>query len=396
MSKSTFVLTDRDGLTQSICNLHVDDGFLVGNLNSQEFPEAFTKIRSQFAVKEWITLQDKQHKYLGVQTWQNADGSVSESMEAYIKEIQTIPVKRGDPEDRRLDAAETKAFRSAVMKLRWPAQKLLTQVLYGVSALAQKVNEATVQNVKEINRLIKLAKEEATAGRASITHRPVDLGQVCVVTYFDASLGKEDGYKSQAGLVTFVTDERTLTQETNANRVEHQSKKISRVVKSSLAAESASLSMAVDKHLYARVLLQALMHGEGNIGADWRKDLTVPGYVVTDARALYDHITTTGSLPAERATMMDLLSAKELIEQALIVMRWVPTQHQYADHLTKNMVCDLTKQYLEQGKVCLIQTGADAEREQHKATLRKAQRERRKERMKKTKTCVTSHVVYRW
>ena len=118
--------------------------------------------------------------------------------------------------------------------------------------------------------------------------------------------------------------------------------------------------MVVDKHLFARILFQALMYGEGRISADRTKDLTVNGYVVTDARALYEHITTTGSLPAERATMMDLLAAKELVEQALITMRWVPTQHQFADHLTKNMVCELNRLYLNQGSVCLIQTGADA------------------------------------
>ena len=135
-------------------------------------------------------------------------------------------------------------------------------------------------------------------------------------------------------------------------------------------------------HLYSRVLFQALMYGERQIGADWRKDLTVEGFVVTDARALYDHVTTTGSLPAERATMMDLLAAKEMIEQALFTMRWVPTQHQFADHLTKTMTCELNRRYLGTGKICLIQTGADAAREEHKAKLRKAQRERRKIRMK--------------
>ena len=70
--------------------------------------------------------------------------------------------------------------------------------------------------------------------------------------------------------------------------------------------------------------------------------------MVTDAKALFDHSTTTGSLPAERATMMDLLAATEVVEQALVTMGWVPTQHQYADHLTKSMVCELNKQYLEQ------------------------------------------------
>jgi hypothetical protein len=71
-----------------------------------------------------------------------------------------------------------------------------------------------------------------------------------------------------------------------------------------------------------------------------------------------------------------------MIEQALFTMRWVPTQHQFADHLTKTMVCELNRQYLGTGQTCLIQTGADAAREEHKAKLRKAQRERRKIRMK--------------
>ena len=100
--------------------------------------------------------------------------------------------------------------------------------------------------------------------------------------------------------------------------------------------------MAIHEHLYARLLLQALMYGEGGIGPDWRKDLSIPGYIVTDARALYDHITTTGSLRADRATIMYLLAAKGLVEQALIIVRWVPTQHQFSDHLMKNMVRDLT------------------------------------------------------
>jgi hypothetical protein len=305
-------------------------------------------------------------------------------------------VKKGDPEDSRLDAAETKTSRSAVTKLHWPGQELLTHVLYRVSALAQKVNEAIGQNGEQINCQAQLARDEAKAGRASMTHRHVDLGPVWVVTYLDASLGRKQWYRSRAGLVTLVTDERALTQETDANRVEHQSKQISRDVKSSLAAEPASLPMAADKHLYAQVLRQALGHGEGSIGVDWRNDFSVLSYVVTDARALYDHDTTTGNLPTERAAVMDHVIARKLIEQALIEMRWVSTQHQPADHLTQNMVRDLTKQHLEQGKVCLIQTGTGAEREQHKATLRTAQRERRRQRVQEPRACVLTHAVYRW
>ena len=144
-------------------------------------------------------------------------------MEKYIEDLETIKAKRGDPDEQDLDAPENKAFRSLVMKLRWPAQKLLTQVLHGVSALAQKVNEAKVKHVREINRLVKVAKEESAAGRARRQHRPVDLFQVCIVTHFDASLGKEDGCKSQASMVTFFTDKKALHEETNAYTVEYGS-----------------------------------------------------------------------------------------------------------------------------------------------------------------------------
>ena len=70
----------------------------------------------------------------------------------------------------------------------------------------------------------------------------------------------------------------------------------------------------------------------------------------------------------------------------------------YADDLTKTMVCEvceLNKQYLEQGNICLIQTGSDAKKEEHKAALIKAQRERRKERIKQQKTAPSANVVYR-
>ena len=54
MSKSTSVLTDSDGLTQSICNLHVDDGVLAGNIASPEFRKAFQDIQLKFTVKDRV------------------------------------------------------------------------------------------------------------------------------------------------------------------------------------------------------------------------------------------------------------------------------------------------------------------------------------------------------
>jgi hypothetical protein len=199
-------------------------------------------------------------------------------------------------------------------------------------------------------------------------------------------------------MVSCATDTRVLQEPTLADRVEQRRKKVTRVAKSSLAAIASSLSAALDKHLYARLLCHALMHGESGIGPDWRQTLKIPGFIVTDASNPYDHMITTGSLPAQRATMLDLLAAKDMIEQGLATMRWVPTQHRYADHLTKMMTCELNRRYLEQGRVYLIQTADDAVHEEKKAELRRGRMQKRKLKMKNPKasesqTAGAAHVV---
>ena len=112
--------------------------------------------------------------------------------------------------------------------------------------------------------------------------------------------------------------------------------------------------------------------------------MKIPGIVVTDAKSLYDHLRTTGSIPAERQTLIDLLIARDLCENGVLEIRWVPTAHQLADVLTKMMkVPETMHQFLTQQKYCLVQTEVQQEREAHLKHLRQGQRERRKGRMKK-------------
>ena len=78
------------------------------------------------------------------------------------------------------------------------------------------------------------------------------------------------------------------------------------------------MSAALDRQLYLRLLLESLLHGEPEIQGDWRHRLTVPGFLVTDARSLYDHMHKTGSVPTERQTLIDLLIAKDLVEAGAV------------------------------------------------------------------------------
>jgi hypothetical protein len=165
--------------------------------------------------------------------------------------------------------------------------------------------------------------------------------------------------------------------------VEYQSTTISRVVKSTLASESASLSTALDRQLYLRLLVQSLLEGEPIYAPDWRHKLTVPGILVTDAKSLYDHLNTTGKIPKERQTMIDLLVARDLIEANAVRLCWVPTKHMLADILTKMMAPgEVFRMFRDKQIYSLIRNDEEQEEEQRRLGLRQGQRQRRKARVK--------------
>ena len=89
--------------------------------------------------------------------------------------------------------------------------------------------------------------------------------------------------RSQQGILCLLTDKRVEEGEAVGNVVEFVSSTIRRVTHSTMASESAALSMAVDRQLYTRALFQAIMEGEPDWITDWRSKLTIPGVLVTDA-----------------------------------------------------------------------------------------------------------------
>lgn len=112
--------------------------------------------------------------------------------------------------------------------------------------------------------------------------------------------------------------------------------------------------------------------------ADWRSKLRHEGGLVTDAKSLYDHVHTTGHVPSERQTMLDLLVAKDMLEQKAYQLFWVPTHQQQADVLTKRMKGTLWESFCQNHRLSLKQTDAERRLEEHRQRLRKDQRQRRK------------------
>ncbi|CAK9037022.1 Transposon Ty1-ML2 Gag-Pol polyprotein [Durusdinium trenchii] len=228
-----------------------------------------------------------------------------------------------------------------------------------------------------------LTTSEAAEFQQMLTYPPLDKNNKWFyVSYFDASLGKESDGKSQLGAVHFLTTAAARTGPAAAAPVEFSTNKSSRVLRSSMSAEARSMSICVDRHLYGRLVIDMMLYGYKTLDENWRTTMGISGGVVTDAKSLYDHMRTTGQIPTERQTMLGLMVARDHLESGAYELFWVPTHRQHADGLTKKMKNILWEIFCKLPRISLKETEDERKLEEHRKGLRKAQRQRRKDRMK--------------
>jgi len=386
-ARAVFILRDALHVLVAVVTLHVDDGLLFGNRQNRTFQKARAQLDQRFNIKKWESLNpDTDVDYLGMQ-WRQYETCIIVHMDTYIDKLELVPVPNNVSDDTLLTHVQRHDYKVGLGQIRWPVSHISVEHSYSVSSVAQHGPDSLrVEHLKELNVIIKGLRQARADGRARMKFHKIKLDDLVVVTPFDASFGKENGLKSQAGFMSLLSDKSILKKPALCSLVEFHSGTISRVVKSTMAAESASLSIALDRHLYLRLLVESMLYGEPEYGHDWRMKLKIPGVLITDAKSLFDHLGKTGSMPKERQTLIDLLTARDLVENHAVDLRWMPTTHMLADILTKKMpITEIIKKALCDGWFSVVPTEKEEALETHRKTLRQNQRQRRKLRLKAEK-----------
>lgn len=293
--RATFQVIDPTLLLPvGVCCLHVDDGLVFGDETNEIFRKAREEIDQHFTMKAWKSLSDGRVDYLGSQIRQLPDFTVEENMRGDCDKITMMPVDKGTPNDEILLPHQVKELRSLVMRVYWPARRLLPHIMYEVNRIAGELNSATYGHIRRINATVKRLRELHEGGEDQLLFRAVDLRSPFIVTPFDVSYANDPGSRSQATFLNIATDKSILSGRASAGLLEHSSRRISKVVRSTMAAESASLAAAVDHHLYCKLLWQHLLYRGAPVCGEWRKILVVGGCVVTDAKSVFDNLSKTG------------------------------------------------------------------------------------------------------
>eukprot|EP00971_Amphidinium_carterae_P050827 1000886-Amphidinium_carterae.1 len=373
----------------ALLSLHVDDGMVIADLRSTRWKRIQASVNKAFTIKEWVEVTEEPQEHLGLQLRRVPDGYEMDMKHYVLQKIDEVPTRRrkGVTDEQVLDDKEKQEFRSLLAKVTWPARKVGLAFTYRCSRLASSSNHATQKDLLALWTLAREMKEAASQDKMKLCYkRGNQQGGIQLVACHDASFGREPGGKSQAGYIIGLATTEIEHQESPFHVVTYSTHRIKRVVKSTMAAESAAVAEAADMMQYLLVLYRQMPEGEWRPGKDWQSALAgyqYPGMLVTDGKSLFDHLSTTGNVPSEKQVLLDLLYVKEQVEQGRLRIKWVPGTHQLSDVLTKDMkATPVLERFLQSGCYALVQ-GEDAQKEEERQQgLRREQRQRYKARKK--------------
>ena len=171
----------------------------------------------------------------------------------------------------------------------------------------------------------------------------------------------------QGTLICATNHELDLNKKAPLSPLTWTSKKISRVVRSTLSAEAYSMSASVDRLGWMRLLWGTIHIAQ----FDWRDPLrgfrSLPkATIVTDCKSLFDLVSRT-AMPSVKSLGQPwkFCSSKNGVK-SIVIFRWIPTSLQVADALTKPMDPILLRQVLSSGCFQLFDENESLERNAHR------------------------------
>ncbi|CAE7400538.1 GIP [Symbiodinium sp. CCMP2456] len=335
-------VNDQDTVT-AVLGLHVDDLILAALLGFNHHLDA---VHASFTWgKAWDT---RDFVFVGRRICQHEDYSITVDQSSYVSEVPITRTKL-DPSESLSDHPELiTEFRSGIGSLQWLSGTTRGDISADVSLLQKPPQELKVEDLQEINAVLRYVK--ATNG-ACFKVVPVPKEELMIVAYGDSGFGNAPNGKSQGGLVVVATSKRALESTQPASLLEWRSYRHQRVLRSTLAAEAASLDKAEDFGHYLAAMLSEMF--EAGHYATMKAPLfeVLP---VTDARSLWDAIHRLTTSFQEKRVEISIAALRQQCRN----LRWVPTEQQIADVMTKRnkALRDHFREWMASPTVTLIES----------------------------------------
>lgn len=327
-----------------------------------KFADMLKRVEARF---KFGAYEKGEFTYTGIHFKQWHDGSIEYDQKAYVEKIRPIEVaktRRNSPTSLVTDDERSK-YRSLIGALQYAAVHTRPDISAKVGELQSRVNACTVEDLLVANKVLAEAKQFPIA----LMVLPIAVSDVTFCAFSDASFSSIKERAAHQGTLVFVTTPQLLDNKwTAVAPIAWVSKRLERVVRSTLSAEAAALCNSVDRLMWLRVFWAWMKDPD----IEWSRPEKVlsqenQGALVTDCRSAYDLLTRT-AVPqcSEHRTTLECLLIRERLRENCVV-RWVASPAMLSDCLTKSMDASVLRECIRTGKYSLqdenrvLQTRAD-------------------------------------
>lgn len=329
MDPAIFHWHNKDNKVVGILACHVDDFLYSG---SEDFVESKGReIRIEFTVgKE----SEDSFKYVGMKI-ESKNDCITLDQNEYAKGLKMIAISKERQRQKQCPITddERKIMKAKIGQLLWLGRQTRPDLMYDASNLSSIVNTARVKDMIETNKVL------GRAINVQVTLRYEKLEKPRMVVYSDASLGNSATGNTQGGYFLALQGKESFTP------LAWCSRKLRRVARSTLAAETLAMVDSMDSAIFSASLFTELM--TGNIQPE-----SVHITLITDCKSLHDNLGS-GKAVIEKRLRIEMAAIKEAIERKIVNKAvWVSTADQLADVLTKKGASPLRLlAALEKGKL---------------------------------------------
>ena len=244
-----------------------------------------------------------------------------------------------------------KILRGLNGEIQWLATNTRPDLAAGVSISAGTVNKAEIGDLQHANKLVKTAKADSDI---PLIFNPIPIDNIRFISFSDSSWANRSDGSSQGGQLHMMADKAILEgKQSWTSVIDCKSWKLRRVTRDSLAGEVQAFSDCQDTQEWLRTFWQERWSPNG-IQLKQSGDSLYSDHastILTDCKSLYDalaKIETSGLQLTERRAAIDATGCKVRLGQTNCNVRWVNSDRQLADGLTKPDACDNLRRFQRQ------------------------------------------------
>ena len=307
--KALFYLKKEKSLI-GVMIVHVDDFLWAG---SQEFSDlVISPLKKVLKVSNKATTA---FRYVGVDLEQSS-GCIHMKQNVYIQAIKPIIVEKLESTEPRRPATsrEHKDFQSLVGQFNWTVTMTRPDMAFTCSELGSVQSKPSLNDIKKANKAVR----EITTIECALKFSPLDINSMQIKVFADASYANIIDGGSQGGYIIFLVDKYE-----RCNPVSWSSKRLQRVARSTLSAETQSAVEALESGCLLKQVLNELLE---------TVDLKIE--LQTDSKSMFDAVHTT-NLMLDKRLRVDIASLREMHNKNEVVTKCIEASQQLADALMK-------------------------------------------------------------